>query len=104
MEGQARMPCPGCWADEFVVEPDTVMRAEVWECDDTCLCAQAQIVSGQRTPAGGMRVDRTLWRGEYHIEWEGSPTTELNREARRLRKHHNELFHRISWPWDRKSR
>lgn len=67
----------------------------------------ATAAGGPPCPGGGWKKSSIVWEGEYHVYgWEDddevAPTTELNREARRLRKHHNELFHRISWPWDRK--
>lgn len=83
------------------------LHAHIWWCgDDWCDCTQARIVHIiQRSPGGGWMNTRTVWEGQYHVggwEYEVAPNTELNREAKRLRKHHNELFHRISWPWDRK--
>lgn len=87
--------------------PEGELFAYVWACDDDCMCEQAQIVLIERNSFGGWKKATIVWEGEYHV-WEmreptdPEPTTELNREARRLRKHHNALFHRISWPWDRK--
>lgn len=80
--------------------------AHVWSCGDVeCDCTQAQIVHWASTQNGTRLVNRsTLWHGTYYIDRDWTkPTRELNREARRLRKKHNELFHRIEWPWDRKA-
>lgn len=99
------------WADDL---PDGLIaiRAHVWGCSDDCDCTQARIEGAfGSTPSGRPRFTVTLWSGTFVSGWpyeydtdewvRGGPTTELNREARRLRKHHNELFHRIEWPWDR---
>lgn len=103
------------WADTV---PDGLiaMRAEVWQCgDEWCDCSQAKIQgANRRSPHGQPWFDLVLWEGTFRTGWpyeydqamqaEGGPTTELNREARRLRKRHNALYHRIEWPWDRTRR
>lgn len=90
------------WADDA---PTGEIFASVWYCEDDCGCSEASIYHvAERNRDGGIFRSTVLWRGTYHIEYELGATTELNREARRLRKHHNELFHRISWPWDRRAR
>lgn len=103
------------WADDM---PDGLiaMRAEVWHCgDEWCDCSQAKILgSNRRSPYGQPWFDLVLWEGTFRTGWpyeydeaeraQGGPTTELNRQARRLRKRHNALYHRIDWPWDRTRR
>ena len=100
-------PVPTDWA--LSAPAGGELHAYVWWCgDEDCDCTQARIVHViERFPGGGWKRSSIVWEGEYHVygwedEDEVAPTTELNREAKRLRKHHNELFHRISWPWDRK--
>lgn len=89
------------------------MRAHVWWCGDyECDCTQARIEGAtSRVASGAPAFDLRLWEGTfrsgwaYEYEWDvdagAGPTTELNREARRLRKQHNALYHQIEWPWDR---
>lgn len=103
------------WA-EHVPEGIIAMRAHVWWCgDEVCDCTQARIEGAARTNTYRQRLwDVTLWTGTFRSGWpyeydeaeraEVGPTTELNREARRLRKRHNALYHRIEWPWDRTRR
>lgn len=92
------------------VPTDGKLVATVWWCgDEYCDCTQAQIQHWVRNQNDTRFVPgTTLWWGTFHTDGTGwvddlSSTTELNREARRLRKKHNELFHRIEWPWDRKA-
>lgn len=103
------------WA-EHVPDGLIAMRAQVWRCgDEVCDCTQARIEGAARRGIGGSPLhDEVLWTGTFRTGWpyeydesersEGGPTTELNREARRLRKRHNALYHRIEWPWDRTRR
>jgi hypothetical protein len=94
-------PAEPDWA---LTAPDGELIAEVWWCgDDYCDCTQARIVHVVRNRHGGRYESTALWHGTYATEgdWDTPPTTELNREARRLRKHHHDLYRRISWPWDR---
>ena len=105
----------GDWA-EHVPDGLLAMRAQVWRCgDEVCDCTQARIEGAtQRGPGGSPWYEHALWMGTFRTGWpyeygeaeraEGGPTTELNREARRLRKRHNALYHRIEWPWDRTRR
>lgn len=97
------------WADGDIPEGGKI-QGFVWWCgDEDCDCTEAQIVWSDLSlrPVG----IRTLWSGTFRSGWpyeygegEGrSPSNELNREAARLRRHHNALFHRIEWPWDRKT-
>lgn len=93
------------------IPADAKLIARVWECGDDCGCSQAEIVISEEriSPVGGWRWwdSRTVWWGNYYVDYsdyfEGSsrPSSELNRVAKYLRKHHNELFHRIVWPWNR---
>ena len=92
MLGIEMTPAEPDWA---LTAPEGKLFAHVWWCgDEYCDCTQARIVQGLRV----------VWNGTYATEgdWEVAPTTELNREARRLRKHYHDLYRRISWPWDRK--
>lgn len=103
MIGIDHTPAEPDWA---LTAPETgELYAYVWWCgDEYCDCTQAQIVHIiERNQYGGWRESRVIWNGTYATEgdWEVAPNTELNREARRLRKHHHDLYRRISWPWDR---
>lgn len=105
----------GDWA-EHVPDGLIAMRADVWHCgDEVCDCSRARILGADRINSYGQRLwDVVLWTGTFRSGWPyeydeaeragGGPTTELNREARRLRKRHNALYHRIEWPWDRTRR
>ena len=82
--------------------------AYVWDCGDGyCNCTEAQIVHViERNQYGGWQESAVVWRGQFHRDSEGyldgGSWTDLNREAKRLRRHHHDLYQRISWPWDRK--
>ncbi len=69
----------------------------MWWCGDyDCDCTEARIVAIDG-------YERTLvWEGEFRSEGEPGATTELNRVAQLLRRHHHDVYRRISWPWDRK--
>lgn len=109
------MTVSGDWADALA-DGLIAMRAHVWWCgDDVCDCTQARIEGAtRRGPGGSPWYEETLWTGTFRSGWpceydeseraEGGPTTELNREARRLRKRHHALYRRIEWPWDRTRR
>lgn len=107
MVGIDMTPAEPDWA---LTAPEGELFAYVWWCgDEECDCTQAQIVHIiERNIYGGWRQSKVVWNGNfisgdydsYHRS--STPNTELNREARRLRKHHHDLHRRISWPWDRK--
>jgi hypothetical protein len=97
---------PVDWADQ-PIPSGGVIEAFVWWCgDEHCDCTEAQIRWRDLSlrPVG----IRTLWQGTFRSGWpyeyeprDGpSPSTELKREAARLRRKHNALFHRIVWPWN----
>jgi hypothetical protein len=83
-----------------------VLWGYVWWCgDEWCDCSQAKIVwrDRPRWRFGDQKpLDvRTVWQGEFHTDGEPGATTELNRIARRLRRHQHDLYARIEWPWNR---
>jgi hypothetical protein len=93
------------WAESYEPAP-TRMRIEayVWYCgDDWCNCSEAVLEEITPNPRVGLPwiERRRLWEGEFRTDGEQGATTDLNREAARLRRHHNALFHQIEWPWDR---
>ena len=89
------------WAGN--VPADGEIFAEVWGCgDDSCNCAQARIWHRIPNPRiANAWQNTTLWWGVFWSDGEWADAThELNREARRLYKHHHDLHRRIMWPWD----
>ena len=92
-------------ADWALDAPAGELIAFVWYCgDDWCGCSEAQIRHiVKRNASGGIHTSRTLWSGKFRSDHEFGATTDLNREAARLRRKHHDLRRRIFWPWSRKA-
>ena len=75
----------------------------VWWCGDYCDCSEARIILCRKNERDFYN-QRTLWSGKFYTDGEGykHTNTELNRMAKHLRKHHNDFYHRIKWPWSPK--
>jgi hypothetical protein len=85
---------------------DTSRRhmAEVWWCgDEWCDCTEARITS-YLLAFPGRRDIRNEWEGAFMTDGEGHDvaSTELNRMAQHLRRHHHDFYRLVQWPWDRK--
>jgi hypothetical protein len=91
----------------WIPSPETIKFNDlfwgyVWWCEDTyCDCSKARITL-RRKNEYGFYNSHSLWNGKFYTDGEGHKhtSTELNRMAAHLRKHHNEFFHKIEWPWN----
>lgn len=86
------------WVDD--VPPDVLLRGVDWWCgDDWCNCSEARIESYRRDRDPWIADLATVWTGDFHTDGEPGSSTELNRMAQHLRRHHHDLYARIRWPW-----
>lgn len=85
------------------------LRGQVWWCgDDYCDCTEPKVEHG--TFDGRFWRWSQQWAGTFQTdgegqnepnEWKDAPmsSTELNRMAQHLRRHHHDLYSRVAWPW-----
>jgi hypothetical protein len=85
---------------------DDQIKGYIWWCgDEYCDCSEGCIVFLRRNEHGFYNL-HTLWSGKFYTDGEGWAETkaELNHMAQHLRRHHNEFYHRIQWPWTNKEK
>lgn len=81
--------------------------AYVWDCgDEYCNCTEAKIQYRWKDYPGSLGFHSVeVWHGEFYTDSEGwapgGSTTELNRLARKLRRHHHDQYAQVEWPWNR---
>ena len=90
-----------------------ILVGYVWYCgDEWCDCSEPRINSYKPGDFNGplMLNPKRVWSGTFQTDGDGwrdanqykdapSSTTELNRMAQHLRRHHHDLYARIRWPW-----